>query len=107
MPVTNSRVIHHHPRYYFTDGSAVLYVGINLKVIGLENVLTSITPQCDGVLYNIHRSLFMRKSEFFRDLFELPQPANSREGLEDDHPITIEGVNRQDLEYLLEYLYDQ
>lgn len=69
--------------------------------------LTLVNWQCNGVLYNIHRSLFARKSEFFKDLFALPQPTNSREGLEDDYPIVIEGVNREDFEHLLEYLYDQ
>jgi hypothetical protein len=37
----------------------------------------------------------------------MPQPAGSLEGLDDNYPIVINGTDRQDFEYLLEYLYDQ
>lgn len=49
----------------------------------------------------------MHKSKFFKDIFKLPQYAGSFEGLKDDHPIIINGIDQRDFNCLLEYLYDQ
>ncbi|KAJ7508018.1 hypothetical protein B0H11DRAFT_2308212 [Mycena galericulata] len=86
---TTTTAITTHPvrdtRYYFSDGGVVFL--------------------CDGVLYNLHKTRLTLKSEFFKNMFELPQ-GKEKEGDDDEHPIKL-SENNADFRHLLVFLYDQ
>ncbi|EJF61195.1 hypothetical protein DICSQDRAFT_106259 [Dichomitus squalens LYAD-421 SS1] len=74
-----------HSDYCFDDGNVVL--------------------ECQGTLYKVHRSLLERHSPVFREMFMLPQPEGSIEGLSEENPITLEGIEADDFTRLLSLLY--
>jgi len=57
-------------------------------------------------MYKIHRYFLTRESEFFNDLFSLPQPEDSAtvEG-SDDNPIKLPETPRAEIENLLQFFY--
>ncbi|KAI9459231.1 hypothetical protein BJY52DRAFT_1119075, partial [Lactarius psammicola] len=57
-------------------------------------------------IYKIHRYFLVRESEFFQDLFALPQgDSASVEGVDDEHPICIPGTPTKEFENLLRFFY--
>ncbi|KAJ6467475.1 hypothetical protein DFH09DRAFT_1482998 [Mycena vulgaris] len=76
-------------RYYFSDGVVIFL--------------------CQGVLYNLHKTRLALKSEFFTEMFQVPQNPESQDGKDDDHPIDLDrsGISNIDFRYLLVFLYDQ
>ncbi|KAI9459228.1 hypothetical protein BJY52DRAFT_388929 [Lactarius psammicola] len=76
---------HEHP-FYFEDPHVVLRV--------------------ENQIYKVHRYFLVRESEFFRDLFSLPQGGSARvEGVDDEHPIYIPDTTTAEFENLLRFLY--
>lgn len=90
-------------RYYFDDG-AVIFSVRHSHSLGL-NITIFTTFQCDGILYKLHKSRLTMKSEFFKNMFELPQ-RDEEEGQDDEHPIHLSDDNI-DFRHLLVFLYDQ
>ncbi|KAM5540464.1 hypothetical protein V8D89_005922 [Ganoderma adspersum] len=76
-----------HDNYYFDDGNIVFEV--------------------EGILYRLHRSILERHSPVFRELFMVPQPDGSNEGISNRHPIVLEGIDPKDFGRLLSLLYPQ
>ncbi|RPD67210.1 hypothetical protein L227DRAFT_619446 [Lentinus tigrinus ALCF2SS1-6] len=74
-----------HRDYYFDDGNIVIRV--------------------QDTLYKLHRSLLERHSPVFRELFTVPQPEGSTEGLAEDNPIILSGIEAIDFTRLLWLLY--
>ena len=62
----------------------------------------------EGQTYKIHRYFLTRESEFFKDLFSLPQPGDSEsasvEG-SDNNPIKVSGTPTNEFENLLRFFY--
>ena len=62
----------------------------------------------EGQTYKIHRYFLTRESEFFEDLFSLPQPGDSEaasvEG-SDNNPIKVSGTPTNEFENLLRFFY--
>ncbi|KAF8273658.1 hypothetical protein EI94DRAFT_1165465 [Lactarius quietus] len=80
-----AKLPHEHP-FYFYDSQVVLKV--------------------ESQIYRIHRYFLVRESEFFRDLFSLPQGAAARvEGVDDEHPIFIPGTTIAEFDGLLRFFY--
>ncbi|TBU56272.1 hypothetical protein BD310DRAFT_882888 [Dichomitus squalens] len=74
-----------HPEYYLEDGNLVI--------------------QVENTLFRVFRSTFTRHSAFFKDLFSLPGPVGTAEGLDDDNPLQFSGISAIDFERLLWVLY--
>ncbi|KAK0459181.1 uncharacterized protein EV420DRAFT_1642170 [Desarmillaria tabescens] len=55
----------------------------------------------DGVLYQMPRYLFEKHSEIFATMFTLPQEGTMVEGSDDQHPIELQGISKDDFEPLL------
>ncbi|KAI9433040.1 hypothetical protein H4582DRAFT_1820404, partial [Lactarius indigo] len=56
--------------------------------------------------YKVHRYFLVRESEFFEDLFSLPQgDSASVEGVDDEHPICVPGTPTKEFENLLRFFY--
>ncbi|KAJ7465901.1 hypothetical protein FB451DRAFT_1486079 [Mycena latifolia] len=71
-------------RYYFSDGGIIL---------------------CEGVLHKLHKTHLVMKSEFFKEMLEIPRD-HYRDGEDDEHPIILPDKNT-DFHHLLVFLYDQ
>ncbi|KAH9000722.1 hypothetical protein EDB86DRAFT_2802057, partial [Lactarius hatsudake] len=58
-------------------------------------------------IYRVHRYFLVRESDFFRDMFSLPQGSSARvEGVDDEHPICIpDTTTATEFENLLWFLY--
>ncbi|KAI0280354.1 hypothetical protein BGY98DRAFT_914803, partial [Russula aff. rugulosa BPL654] len=61
--------------------------------------------QIDGEKYKIHRYFLTRESEFFRDLFSLPQPESPNAEGSDDNPIQVPETPTLEFENLLRFFY--
>ena len=61
--------------------------------------------QVDGEKYKIHRYFLTRESEFFRDLFSLPQPESPNAEGSDDNPIQVPETPTVEFENLLRFFY--
>ena len=61
--------------------------------------------QVEETLYKLHRSLLERHSPVFQELFTVPQPEGSTEGLADDNPIVLPGIQAVNFTRLLWLLY--
>lgn len=55
----------------------------------------------DGILYQIPRYLLEKHSEIFATMFTLPQEGTLVEGSNDEHPIELQGISKDDFEPLL------
>src|SRR6266403_1795377 len=62
--------------YYFEDSQIVLQAS-HSNTMFPSALQPSFYSQVDGEKYKIHRYFLTRESEFFRDLFSLPQPGES------------------------------
>ncbi|EED79685.1 predicted protein [Postia placenta Mad-698-R] len=60
----------------------------------------------ETTLFKVHRYFLKRHSRVFADMFSLP-PEKAQEGCDDDHPIHIPEVSRQDSERLLSLFYPE
>lgn len=61
----------------------------------------------ENKLFRVHRHFFTRESEVFRDMFSVPTGQDEvAEGLSDDSPILLEGVQSVDFQRLLWLFYD-
>ncbi|EKM49107.1 uncharacterized protein PHACADRAFT_202008 [Phanerochaete carnosa HHB-10118-sp] len=68
--------------------------------------------QVDSTIYKVHRSLFCMHSEVFAGIFTLP---SQLEGSSNEHPMKLEivtfpenqPVSSQDIDYLLDWLYNK
>ncbi|KAH8997940.1 hypothetical protein EDB92DRAFT_1783929, partial [Lactarius akahatsu] len=57
-------------------------------------------------IYKVHRYFLVRESEFFQDLFSLPQGESATvEGADDEHPIYVPGTPTNEFENLLRFFY--
>ncbi|KAF8491837.1 hypothetical protein F5888DRAFT_1619535 [Russula emetica] len=67
---------------------------------------SQVVLQASHKKYKIHRYFLTRESEFFKDLFLLPQPEESA-GVEgaDDNPIVVPGTPTLEFENLLRFFY--
>lgn len=67
---------------------------------------SQVVLQVDGEKYKIHRYFLTRESEFFKDLFSLPQPEEFA-GVEgsDDNPIKVPETPTLEFENLLQFFY--
>ncbi|KAJ7254471.1 hypothetical protein C8J57DRAFT_1518603 [Mycena rebaudengoi] len=89
MDIHNAEQQPEHPvrdeRYYFSDGGLIF--------------------QCGNILYNLHKTRLLLKSEFFRDMLDIQHGVD---GQDDDHPINLNtsGIVNVDFRNLLIFLYD-
>jgi hypothetical protein len=75
-----------HNPYYFDDSQIVLKV--------------------EEKIYKIHRYFLIRESEFFEDLFSLPQgDSETVEGRDDEHPICVPDTPIKEFDNLLRFFY--
>ncbi|GJJ08408.1 hypothetical protein Clacol_002624 [Clathrus columnatus] len=80
--------IRRHKNYYFDNDQVIFLV--------------------EDTLFNVHRSLLMRHSTVFKDMFEMPSgpvSGESVEGSNDENPVRLENVRAVDFERLLSILY--
>ena len=73
----------------------------------INHLLVLITyAQVEGQTYKIHRYFLTRESEFFKDLFSLPQPGDSTnvEG-SDNNPIEVPETPINEIENLFRFFY--
>ena len=78
-----------HPDLWFSDGSVVL--------------------KAESTLFRVHMSQLARRSQFFQDLFSLPQPTGDAVGFDgtfDGCPLLVLHDSAEDLSNLLKALYD-
>ncbi|KAF6747563.1 hypothetical protein DFP72DRAFT_919645 [Ephemerocybe angulata] len=66
-----------------------------------------VTFEIEGVLHRISKEGLVRWSQFFRDMFEIPQAPGQREGDSDEKPIRLCGCTNVEFESLLEVLFPQ
>lgn len=95
----------HKQPFYFED---------SLVVLQASHAITAFFPfylpppyiQVDGQTYKIHRYFLTRESQFFSDLFSLPQPGDSAsaEG-SDNNPIKVPEIPANEFENLLQFFY--
>jgi BTB/POZ domain-containing protein len=95
--------------FYFEDSQVVLEASHNtISPRFPPNLLLSPYTQVDGEKYKIHRYFLTRESEFFKDMFSLPQPVESTsspvEG-SDDSPIKVPETPTVEFENLLRFFY--
>jgi hypothetical protein len=57
--------------------------------------------------YKVHRYFLTRESEFFKDLFSLPQSGDSAtvEGSDDNNPIKLPETPNEEIDNLLRFFY--
>jgi len=70
-----------------------------------EFYMTLVTFKVKDAHFRVPVEAFQTCSEVFRDMFALPQTAESPEGNSDDSPIVLEGIKVDDFRALLRYLY--
>ena len=64
--------------------------------------------QVENTIFSVNRRNFVKDSEFFRELFELPQQKDvTPEGTSVEHPLLVEGVKKADFVLLLKAMYPQ
>jgi hypothetical protein len=79
------------PTIYFPDGNIVL------DVVEDDRVMR----------FRVHKSLLSRHSDFFRDMFDIPQPPQNPSGLVDGcSVISLTGDSIDDWKILFNALYD-
>jgi len=58
------------------------------------------------VLFGVHKSIFLRHSPVFRQMWALPSPSDHEgEGSTDEHPIILQGTTAHDFACLLSVIY--
>lgn len=61
----------------------------------------------DAVSFRVHRSILARHSEFFNDMFKLPQPPQNDTGSDDAQcPVVHTSESAEDLGHFLGAIYD-
>jgi hypothetical protein len=92
-PELADRFLTRHPDLWFSDGSVVL--------------------QAETTIFRVHKSQLSRRSEFFRDLFSLPQsqetsvsPSVMSERMMEGCPVLVLDDLADDVANLLTVLYD-
>ncbi|PBK74001.1 hypothetical protein ARMSODRAFT_1014325 [Armillaria solidipes] len=66
-----------------------------------EFYIQHVTLLVDGVLYQMPRYLLEKHSEIFATMFTLPQEGTMVEGSDDQHPIELQSISKDDFEPLL------
>ncbi|KAG5219781.1 atp-dependent helicase [Salix suchowensis] len=56
-------------------------------------------------LFNVPRHKFQSESVIFRSMFDLPTGDKTPDGLTDEQPLRLDGIDRDEFSSLLEYLY--
>ncbi|TFK74692.1 hypothetical protein BDN72DRAFT_833223 [Pluteus cervinus] len=64
-----------------------------------------ITFQVEDCLFRVPRSQFEKESEYFQELFTVPAPNNKPDGLSDEQPLVLKGVESDSFRQLLRVLY--
>ncbi|KIJ63372.1 hypothetical protein HYDPIDRAFT_29621 [Hydnomerulius pinastri MD-312] len=68
--------------------------------------MTTVTFLVEDCLFKVPRGPFETQSPVFKDMFLLPVGDQSEaEGLSDARPIRLEGVNQEDFEHFLKFLF--
>lgn len=67
--------------------------------------LEDIILQAENILYRLPRARFQHGSGVFQDLLALPQGQNVPEGLSDEHPIVLHGVDSNAFNQFLRILF--
>ncbi|RDX55570.1 hypothetical protein OH76DRAFT_1428616 [Lentinus brumalis] len=84
-PAQEGAKVQKHCDFYFDDGNVIIRV--------------------EDTQYKLHRSLLERHSPVFRELFTVPQPHDSSEGVSEDNPIVLFGIQATNFTRLLRLLY--
>ncbi|KAF4598783.1 hypothetical protein EYR38_007191 [Pleurotus pulmonarius] len=61
--------------------------------------------QVDNELFNVPRHKFQSESAIFRSMFDLPPGDETPDGLTDEQPLRLDGIDRVEFCSLLKYLY--
>jgi hypothetical protein len=62
--------------------------------------------QVEGTLFKVPRYPFVRSSEVFRDMFQLPTPKYATpEGSSDQNPLFLDGIKKTDFRRLLKLMF--
>jgi hypothetical protein len=64
-----------------------------------------LNSQVEERLYKLPRRAFLNDSAVFRDIFNLPNSADSAEGTCREHPLKLEGIKKSDFEQLLRVMF--
>jgi BTB/POZ domain len=93
--------------FYFEDSQVVLQASRVIIPLSPLNIVTCFYIQVENQKYKIHRYFLVRESEFFKDLFNLPQPEGTTgvEGSDDEHPLVLPETTIVELENLLRFFY--
>ena len=70
---------------------------LTFPCLALQHTYTDVTLACDGQLYQAHKFVLSTCSEYFRDIFTSTNGTSI--------VIVLKDVRRQDLEYLMDYMY--
>ena len=63
-------------------------------------------PEVENQLFKVHRHLFTELSPVFRDMFKLPVPQGAvADGLSDNQPLVLDGIEKKDFVQLLRCIY--
>lgn len=68
-----------------------------LSILREKHTYTDVTLACDGRLYPVHKFILSTCSEYFSDIFK----SNTGNNI----VVVLKDVRKQDLEYLLDYMY--
>ena len=106
IPATSFGSPMRHPELYFEDGNLVTQVTIIFTEIQCQGRSLTVR-KVEDTLFNVHRSILIRHSVVFSDIFALPKPVPgaSVEGSSDECPLQFPGISSVDFERFLWILY--
>ena len=65
-----------------------------------------VTAQVEDAVYCVNRVVFVKDSDFFRELFELPaESGRPVEGSSNEHPLRVEGIDKEDMLLFLHAMF--
>ena len=64
------------------------------------------TPQVEDTLFKVPQAPFVRESEVFRDMFDLPVPEDAEsDGTSEAHPLRLDGIQLNTFRPFLKAMY--
>ena len=64
------------------------------------------TVQVEDAVYCVNRVVFVKDSDFFRELFELPaESGEPLEGSSEEQPLRVEGIDKEDMLLFLHAMF--
>jgi hypothetical protein len=87
------------------DASLMLSTSTPTKARSELYYFRCVVFEVEGMLFNVPRQNFIKDSEIFRTMYQLPQGTEDVEGSSDTRPLVLKGVTAVDFEAFLSILY--